>query len=453
MKIATLRRRVQGAVLEPSDSDFIAARHGWYRSVRQEPALVVVAESELDIVAAVEYARAQKLGVGVMSTGHGTADGCVGGVLIRTDRMDDVTVDVPSATTTVAAGARTEQVLDACGPHGLAPLSGFYSSVGVVGFTLGGGVGWLKRRFGPCSDTVASARVVLADGQVAMASKDHDADLLWAVRGGGGGNFGILTALTLGLVEVDEVFAGGVYFPIDHTGDLLGMFRDWTSSASTDVTGALMLAKFPDVDTVPVPLRGQSVVGFRACHLGSLPDAERDLGGFRTRAGALLDNFAQMPYRRIGEVSMETSKKPDSFVSFGALLNTLPDEAVPTLTDPTAPFVGLEIRHLGHVPKPESVAGEGFRAATYALYSASTPATPRAQTEARSYYQRLAELLRPGMADLHTLNFLGTANTDPDRVRRCFTEEHFARLVELKRRYDPKNTFRFSYNISPDDTR
>lgn len=421
---------------------FTAACETWNLAVRHEPAVAVLAEIESDVVAGVRHAHSEGLGVGVVNTGHGTARGCMGGVLIRTDRMGGVEVDAAARTATVRAGARLQDVLDACAPHGLAPLSGFYSTVGAVGYTLGGGVGWLARRHGACSDSVSAARVVLADGRVALAGERQDADLLEAVRGGGG-NFGVVTELTLDLVELDEVFAGGVYFPIDEAADLFARFAEWTRGACTDVTGAVILARFPVLDELPEPLRGRDVVGFRACHLGGAAAAADDLAAFRSRPGALLDSFAPTPFRRIGEVSVEASHAAPRD-SFGALLDAVPGpDVVAELIDPGAPFVGMEVRHLGDGARPETSRGLGLWGGRYGLFSVAP-----ASADAHRFYRRLDERLAPTAAASHTLNFLGTTNAD-GVVRRCYGDAHYDRLRELKARYDPANTFRFNHNIPP----
>ena len=264
-----LRHRVKGTLLTPHDDGYDQARKAWNLEVDQRPAAVVVAENAAEIQRAVKAAAVMGLGSRSPSHRPRSQPPCDGGLLIVTAQMNDVAVDPETRTARVGAGAVWRDVIEAAAEHGLVGLSGSSPGVGVVGYTLGGGFGWLGRRYGLASHSVTRAEVVIATGELLVASEDKNPDLLWGLRGGTG-NFGIVTALEFRLHPLTQVYAGNLYYPLDRARDVLAVFADWTRRAPDDLTGAATFRRFPPLPSISEQLRGQSLVALRGCWSGDL---------------------------------------------------------------------------------------------------------------------------------------------------------------------------------------
>src|SRR3954454_768380 len=272
-----LRRTLHGPLHRPGEAAYDALRRPHAPALDPHPALVGEAYGAADVRAAVVAARDYGLPFAVQGTGHGTHVPCDGGVLVRTGAMATVLVDPDRRIAHVGAGARWADVLAAAAPFGLAPLSGSDPSVGVAGYTLGGGLGWLARRHGFAADSLRRAEVVTADGGLVTASATEHPDLFWALRGGGGG-FGIVTAMELALFPVDRVYAGTVWFPFARAGETLARYRDWIADAPDELSTAALLTERD----------GERALALRVMHAGAPAEAER-----------LLARCAPWPARRL----------------------------------------------------------------------------------------------------------------------------------------------------------
>src|SRR3954470_18860820 len=280
-----LRRTLQRPLRRPGEVAYDVLRRPHSPALDPRPALVVEAYGTADVRAAVVAAREYGLPFAVQATGHGTHIPCDGGVLVRTGAMATVLVDPDRRVAHVGAGARWADVLAAAAPFGLAPLSGSDPSVGVAGYTLGGGLGWLGgrdgfapgwlgRRHGFASDSLRRAEVVTAEGRVVTASAAEHSNLHWALRGGGGG-FGVVTAMEIALHPVDRVYAGTAYFSVDRAGDTLARYRDWIGTAPDALSTAVLLTRLGD----------ERVLALRVMHVGPADDAERLIAPLRAVAG------------------------------------------------------------------------------------------------------------------------------------------------------------------------
>src|SRR4051794_27618186 len=256
-----LGRTLRGPLHRPGDAAYDALRRSLQPALDPHPALVVEAYGATDVRAAVVAAREYGLPFAVQGTGHGTHVACDGGVLVRTGAMATVLVDPDRRVAHVGAGARWADVLAAAAPFGLAPLSGSDPSVGVAGYTLGGGLGWLARRHGLAADSLRRAEVVTADGGVVTASAAEHPDLFWALRGGGGG-FGVVTALEISLHPVRRVYAGTAWFGIERAGETLARYRDWIASAPDALSTAVLLTE----------LDGERALALKVMHAGEAPE-------------------------------------------------------------------------------------------------------------------------------------------------------------------------------------
>lgn len=259
--------RLKGEVFTPEDAGYARELAGFNRIARHRPDVVVVARSAEDVSTAVSFAAREGLPVGAQATGHGIAAPASGGVLVATRRMNAVAVDPLTRTAYVEAGAQWHQVISAAAPHGLAPLNGSSPLVGVVGYTLGGGLGPLGRQFGFAADHVTRIEVVTADGSVRQVTRDRYPELFWALRGGKG-NFGIVTGLWFGLMPVRRLYGGGIYFPGERAAQLLRTWRQWTATVPEEMTSSVSLLRLPDVPDVPEFLRGTFAAHVRIAFTG-----------------------------------------------------------------------------------------------------------------------------------------------------------------------------------------
>jgi FAD/FMN-containing dehydrogenase len=415
--------RLTGQVYGPGDDGYDERRRALNPAIEHRPLAVVEALRAADVRAAVEAARRQNLPIAVQATGHGTHAAIDGGILLRTGGMAAVMVDPERRTARVGPGARWAQVLAAAAPFGLAPLSGSAPSVGVTGYTLGGGMGWLARRYGLAADSVVRADLVTADGRLVTATADRNPDLFWAMRGGGG-NFGVVTLLEFRLYPVSSVFAGSAYFPAAGAGEFLARYRGWAADAPDAMSTAVVLRTMPDADDVPPVLRGRRVLMLKAMYAGPADAARRVLAPLWSAAGpALHDDLRPMAY---ADAAMGGTA--------ARYLDFFPD-----LTDPVLDvLVGLrstvEIRHWGGAIASTGIdAGPaGHRGAPFSvIVDEAVPGLP--------------ETLRPHAIGGSFLNFLG----DTRRTASAYTPENHRRLRLVKAAYDPENVFHVGHNIPP----
>ena len=426
-----LRRHLAGAVHLPGESGYEALRRPLNPALDPRPAMVVEAAGTTDVQLAVITAREHGLPLAVQATGHGTHAAADGALLLRTSPMGTALVDPDRSVARVGPGATWGDVIAAAAPFGLAPVSGSAPDVGVVGFTLGGGVGWLSRRHGFAADNVIGAEVVTADGTVVTANANCRPDLFWALRGGGG-NFGVVTGLEVRLHPVAEVYAGTSYFEVERAADVLATYGEWIAAAPDELSTAILLTRLPDQPQVPEPVRGRRVLAIRAMHAGGdAAEAERLLAPLRAAAGpALVEGFRSTAY---GAVAMGGT--PPRHLD---LVETLPDPLVDALVetseDPDSPVSTIEIRHWGGaMANPQADAGPvGHRTVPLSVIAdAPDPG--------------IAEALWPHATGGAFLNFL----SDTARTADAYTPAAYRRLTEVKAEHDPENFFRHNHNIPP----
>ena len=439
--------------VRPDQPDYDAARAAWNLEVAHQPALVVRAESTDDIRAAVRYARAAGLGVGVLATGHGTGRPC-DGVLINTARLRSVVVDPVTRRARVGAGAIWTDVLEAAAPHGLVGLMGSSSRLGVVGYTLGGGFGWLGRRYGLAAHSVTRADVVLADGDLVTASATENPDLFWGLPGSAG-NLGVVADLEFTLAPVAWVYGGNLYYPLTRSSDVLACFAEWSRTVPEEVTAAVTFRSFPPLPTVPEVLRGRSVVGLRAVHCGDAAEARALVDQARAVLGpALADTYATLPSTKLDTVGL------DPVIPLGArtrmeLLRDLDAPTIAALLDvagPNArsPLAMVEIRLLGGaLAGPVGALSPLARTwARFSLNAIGLTTTAAPADAVRAHLDRVTETMRPFATGDTYVNFLDLDQATPERMRAAYTDADWARVVALKAVYDPDDLFRFARPIS-----
>lgn len=448
-----LRRQMRGAVLTPGDEGYGRGRAAWNLNAEHRPAVVVLAEDAHDVRSAVRYAASIGLGVGVLATGHGTGAPCDGGLLVNTYRMRGVRVDPSRRVATVDAGAVWSDAVAAAAPHGLVGLAGSSTTVGVVGYTLGGGFGWFGRRYGLAAHSIARAQVATADGELVTASLHEHPALFWGLQGGTG-NFGIVTSLEFALHPVRAVYGGNLYYPLERSREVLTFFAEWSRSARPELTSATTFRSFPPLPTVPEPLRGSSVVALRGCFSGD-PDAGKTLiDEARAALGpAAVDTFAPMPIADLAAISMDPVQ-PLGVANHLELLRALTPATIDTLVDlagPAArsPLVMLEVRQLGGAlgGPVGALSPMAHTEAAYSVNAIGVTATPEQGAAVRNHLGRVASSLRAHATGDTYVNFLDLDAATPERVRAAYSPADWQRLTELKATYDPQNLFRFNRNI------
>jgi len=451
IEVETFRQRVTGRVLTPDDADYEQRRRGWNRTVNQYPALILIAADAADVVAGVNFAREHDLGVAVQSTGHGIHYAGDDSLLIITTAMTSVEVDAQARTARVGAGVIWQQVLDVTTPLGLAPLLGSSPHVGVVGYSLGGGIGWLARRYGLAADSVRRIELVTADGVLRDASPTELSDLFWGLRGGGG-NFGVITALEFDLYPVTTIYGGNLIYPAERIGAALRFYRDWVPSVPDELTSSISIVKVPLLPEVPEALRGQTLFVLRAVYAGDAAQGERLIQQWLDWAAPMDNTFAEMPFANIATVSNDPTE-PRPLVYSNELLDVLSDDVIDVIvrhaTDSASPLTIHEIRHAGGAiarvaPDANAI---GHRDAQFYLILVGTAPSPESRTALEAYIQRYKQALSPYLPGGIYLNFI-RADEAAQRAQDAYLPESYARLLELKAKYDPDNRFRFTYRLA-----
>lgn len=434
-----------GPVLRPGDPDYAAEVSGFNLAYHPAPALVVGAATTEDVSVAVRWGARLGLRVIAQSTGHGLYDDRAGTLMVTTRRLTGVTVDAegPSPTARVAAGARWRDVIAATAPYGLAPLSGSSSSVGAVGYTLGGGIGVLARQYGFAADHVRALTLVTADGTVRRLTADApdgtpEADLFWAIRGGRVG-FGIVTELEIALFPVTRLHGGGVFFDITDAPAVLHAWRVWAPQLPREITTSVALLQLPPDPQLPPPLSGRFVVHLRFASTGPADQAEALLAPMRASAPIVMDTVGELPYAAVDAVHMDPPL-PLPALGHGFGLSDLTPEAVDALVDTCGAASGsalviAEIRLLGGALAdapvvPNAVPG---RRAAYGFWAIGVPMGPAAEI-VPAHLRRAADALAP-WRDGGQPNFV---DLDGDAgVRALYPDAVRARLARIAAAHDP----------------
>jgi FAD/FMN-containing dehydrogenase len=451
-----LRRVLGGSVLRPGDDGFAESTFLWNAMIERRPALVVRPGNTAGVAAAVELAHAQGMPVSIRGGGHNIAGTALadGGVAIDMSRLRSVVVDPDRRLATVQPGCLLGEVDRATQQHGLATPLGFVSEVGVAGLTLGGGLGYLTRRFGWTVDNLVEVELVTADGVVRRASPDESPDLFWAVRGAGA-NFGAVTSFTFRLHEVGPTVVGGlVAWPFERADEILAAYRALTEEAPRELAVWLLLLHAPPAPFVPPEWHGRKICAMAVCYSGALGGADEVLAPIRAIGEPILDLLHEQPYVEVQSYLDGTEPKGICHYWRTELLAELQDGLLDTMRDivdeSDLPEAELGVLHLGGAlnGRDEEDGAVGNRNARYALgakamWAPDAPNGDHIQAWVRASHERL----RPFSTGRTYVNFHGH-DEDDARVRATYGANH-ERLVELKRRYDPDNVFRSNRNIAP----
>jgi FAD/FMN-containing dehydrogenase len=446
-----------GVVLRPDDPGYAEAVRVWNGGVVERPALVVQPGDAAGVAAAVRYASAQGLALSVRGGGHHIAGTSLvdGGLTVDLSRLTRVTVDPAAGTATVGGGCRLKDVDRETQRHGLAVPLGFISDVGVGGLTLGGGLGYLTRRFGWTVDSLLDVEIVTADGTIRRAAHDSDPDLFWAVRGAGA-NFGVVTRFTFRLHPVGPTVHGGlVAWPFERSAELMAAYRRITTDAPRELSVWLVLLHGPPAPFVPADWQGRKLCGMAVCYSGDPASATTALAPIRALGEPVFDLIGEMPYTAVQSYLDDTEPSGMHYHWRTEYLTALDDRLLVTLRDlfeacPN-PLADMGILHLGGAvnERAEDDGAVGNRDVRYVVGVKGmwSPGDPEA-TRFRDWVRLGGDRIRPFGTGRTYVNFQ-TADEPDARVRASYGG-NYSRLAALKRRYDPDNLFRSNRNITPE---
>jgi FAD/FMN-containing dehydrogenase len=433
-RIAALRHRVDGDVLTASDPGFEEAIAAWNRNTAHHPAVVVLADNVGDVIATVTFAAELGIGLGVQATGHGGVL-AVDGVLLVTSRLQDVCVDAEERTAWVAAGCTWADVVAASQVHGLAPLTGTSPTVGAVGSTLGGGLGWLARRFGPACDAVRSFEVVTPDGSLARVCGDENGELFRALRGGAA-PLGVVTDMEIELVPLTTVYAGNLHYAADRAIEVIERYAAWVAQAPPELTTTVVLTNHPSPAVI-----------IRGCWSGDVDAGRACIDSWRAAMPPELDTWAEMPFVDVATVSNDPPD-PQPRVMTGAWLDRLDAEVATTLAaavfaEGDAPALRFaEVRHAGGAiaAGDRSNSTMGHRDLPFLVQLVGVTSATNTASAIRREQQSVKDAL-----DLPGPTYLNFLEGDERRegARTSIDPDDFAAIVDLRRELDPDGIMRF----------
>ena len=447
----TLRAAIAGELFVPGDPGYDESRQAWNLAVDELPAAVVLAASAANVAQAVRFARAHGMRIAPQGTGHGAGslEPLDGAMLLRTLRMRKLRIDAANRTARVEAGVLWEDVTIPAGQHGLAALGGTSENVGVTGYTLGGGIGWLARRYGLAANSVTSAEIVTPDGRLVRADADHEPDLFWAVRGGGG-SVGVVTALEFKLYPVRELYAGVLFFPIQRSAQVLHAWREWTATVPDEVTSIGVIMRFPPLPEVPEALRGRAFAMVEAAYLGDARTGAELIQPLR-ELGPELDTFATIPAPALAQLHMDP-EQPTPNQSDGTLLADAPAAAIDALVAVAGPDADtaldlVEVRHLGGALSRPGPSGGALPKvdAKYLVSAGGFTPTPEAVDVVRAQAQAVKDAFAAWHAPYDYYNFAET----PAEAEAVLPPASYQRLQKIKATYDPDQTIISAHPVWP----
>jgi FAD/FMN-containing dehydrogenase len=436
-------------IVLPHDPNWNQARLAWNLAADQQPAAVALPESAKEVAAVVRWARERGLRVAPQGTGHSALPlgSLAHTVLLKTERMRGVQIDIRRQRARVQAGVLWAEVTDAAAEHGLAALAGSSPDVGVVGYSLGGGVSWLSRAHGLAANEVTAVELVNADGDLIRADAENRPDLFWALRGGGG-SFGVVTSLEFNLFPLTDVYAGVLFFPLERGGDVLRAWRRWVDDVPDEVTSVGRFLQFPPIPDIPEPLRGGSFAVVEATSLLGQERTDELLRPLR-ELGPSMDTFATIPVRELKRLHMDP-QQPVPGVGDGLLLSDLTDEAIDAMVRSAgsgsgSPLISVEVRHAGGA-LARKAPGAGALATIdgkFLMFAVGMSPTPQIGAAAKAHVEVVLAALARWDSGCTYLNFAEKR----ERGERLFGEATYRRLQAVKAAVDPDDVFRSNHPV------
>jgi FAD/FMN-containing dehydrogenase len=443
-----------GTTLRPGDTGYDEARSVFNALIDRRPAIIARCTSAADVAAAVRFGRAEGLTISVYGGGHSVTGAAVfdDGLCIDLRGLNSIAVDADARLARAGGGLTWGELDAATQEHGLAVTGGRVPTTGVGGLSLGSGSGWLERAFGFTCDNLVEAEVVTAAGEVVTASETENADLFWALRGGGG-SFGIVTTFTLKLHPLGPIVWGGMLvFPGFRGAEVLKAYRDFAATAPDEVGSGLAFITAPHEEFVPEPARGHPAVGVICCYAGDPADAPAAYAPL-IELGPAMAMVQPMPYVAVQAIIEPGNPKGRLNYWTGDFYSALPDEAIDTLaaqaTRPVSPYTQIIVVPGGGALSrvDDQAMAFGSRDAAFNIHYLSMWEDPAETDHNIDYTRALAGSMKPWSTGMAYLNFLGDEGRS--RVEASFGPEKFARLQQIKAVWDPDNLFHVNQNIPP----
>jgi FAD/FMN-containing dehydrogenase len=442
-----------GAVHLAGDAEYDAVRMAWNAAVDQRPAAVAIPRDAADVSAVVRASAEAGLRVAPQSTGHNAWPLALQGldevVLVRMSAMTGVSVDPVARTCRVEGGALWLDAVEAAAEHGLATLHGSSPDVGIAGYSLGGGIGWYARKLGLATNSLTAVEIVIADGTLVRADAENDPELFWAVRGGGG-NFGIVTALEFALYPIETAYAGMLIWDREDAEKVLRTWAAWAPGAPDEITTAFRILNLPPLPDIPEFLRGRSIAVIDGAVLGSDESGEELLRELRALQPEI-DTFARVPAASLVRLHMDP-EGATPVVSNSAMLAGMPDEAVDAFLAQVGPgttstLLVAELRQLGGaLGRPQ--AGHGALAqldGEFVAFACAIAPTPEAAAGGSADAAAFVEALRPFANESAYLNFC----ENPTDVRSAYDTRVWPQLVAIRSAVDPNGLFAANHAVPP----
>jgi FAD/FMN-containing dehydrogenase len=451
-----LAARLQGELVLPDTPGYESARCVWNGVADRHPSAIVRPASVADVIAAITFAREQGLEVSVRSGGHsfagyGTNDG---GLVIDLSLMKAITVDPEQRTARIEPGLTWGEVAGILQPYGLALTAGDTATVGVGGLLLGGGIGWMVRKYGLTIDRLRAVELVTADGEILRASADEHAELFWGLRGGGG-NFGVATAFEVDLHPAGMVLGGAVFYDATEAERILRAYARYGAAAPDELTTMATLMAAPPAPFIPPEKQGMPCVAILVCYTGDLAEGARVVAPLRQLATPIADVISPMPYPAMFALTEKATIRGLQHAARSLFLRTPSDEVLHAIVEEAAaimtPMTLVQVRVLGgamsRVPDDATAFAHRGKQALVMVSNFAPPAADGAPARARTeqFWQALRRY-----ADGAYVNFLG--DEGERRIHEAYPKAVYARLAALKKRYDPTNLFHFNQNIPPAST-
>jgi FAD/FMN-containing dehydrogenase len=454
--VRRFKSALYGPLIRPGESEYDAARKVWNGMIDRRPALIAQPIDEDDVVMAVNFGREQGLLLAVRGGGHNVAGfgTCDGGLVIDLSRMKEIDVRLKDQTAWAQGGLTWREFDRATQAHGLATTGGLVSSTGIAGFTLGGGIGWLMRKYGLAADNLLSAEVITAQGQRLKAGPYENADLYWGLRGGGG-NFGVVTSFEYQLYALGPIVLGGaLFYPIEQASELLSFYRQWSQTLPDELTSLVAFLTAPPAPFVPKALVGSKMIAIALCFAGEVEQGQAWVKPLRAGIPAAIDLVGPIPY--IALQSMFDASAPRGLRSYwkSEYLADIPADFVKVLADyagkAPSPLTAVHLQHLGGAIQSKSADETAFshRDASYVLNIIGGWLEAGQDAKNIRWVRGLWQAVQPFATGAVYLNFMDN-NEGEERIRAAYGEAKFARLAQLKKKYDPGNLFRLNQNIPP----
>jgi hypothetical protein len=443
-RIERFQAAFRGEVIQPADFGYEKARKIWNASIDKHPGIIARCAGVADVKAAVNFARENELLVAVRGGGHNVSGRalCDDGIVIDLSGMKGIHVNAKNHTARVQGGATLGDLDRETHVFGLAVPAGIISKTGIAGLALGGGVGWLVRKYGLTCDNVLSFDIVTADGKPRLASSNENEELFWALRGGGG-NFGVVTSFEFRAHPVSTVLGGLIIYPRNRGAEVLRFYRDFTQSAPEELTAYAALLHTPD---------GIPAVAVVACYCGDLTEGEKVLKSLRSFSSPMVDMIQPMPFPQMQTLLDGAFPAGNHNYWKSTFLRELSDDAIVVLVEhanrSTSPLTGVVIEYYGGAASRVGVSETAFaqRQAQYSLIFLAQWTNPGESQLHIEWARALADSIRPFSSGAYYLNYLGEEGEDT--IKAAFGL-NYDRLMTVKKKYDPENFFCLNENIKP----